>query len=463
CGLLLPNGITYLKFQFALLKIGATLLTLDTRHRSHELNFRLKFSGAGWLIMVGRFLKGNFIEIIQEIKPGLPELEKIYVDNSDIPDGMLDINELLSYRARKEELDDIRNNPVEDSADATILFTSGTTADPKGVIMSHRARVFTGIRISERMLITGDDVLLDPLPFCHEFGGFTIVSHAVVSGASMVIMDVFNTEEALRLIDKEKVSVIYGVPTMFSYILDFPRLSDYDVSSLRTGYMSGAACSLELVKRVQSAGCNISVAYGLSEAPSETISEYEDAAETKSSTIGKPIRDTEVKIVDDNRREVPFGTPGEIAIRGKNILNRYFERPDLTKEAIDEDGFLYTKDLGKMDERGYISFFGRKGDMIQTGGFNVYPVEVEEVLCSLPCVANAAAIGLNDPVYGESVCACVILAEGQEATEQDIITHCEKQLAKYKVPKKVVFMDEFPLTPGTTKIRKGELQKMVAK
>ncbi|HOO91072.1 MAG TPA: AMP-binding protein, partial [Syntrophales bacterium] len=376
CGLLLPNGIKYLKFQFALLRLGAILLTLDTRHRAHELNFRLGFSKAPWLIMVDHFLKGNFVEIISEIKSELPNLTSTYVDGASIPEGMLDINELLSYRASNEELDDIRNNSVEDSADATILFTSGTTADPKGVIMSHRARVFTGIRVSERMLITDDDVLLDPLPFCHEFGGFTIVSHAVVSGATMIIMDVFNTKEALELIDREKVSVIYGVPTMFTYMLDFPQLSEYDISSLRTGYMSGAACSLELVTRVQNdMGCNISVAYGLSEAPSETISEYEDAPEIKSSTIGKPIRDTKVKIVDDSRKEVPYGTAGEIAIRGKNILNRYFERPDLTKEAIDEDGFLYTKDLGKMDEKGYISFFGRKGDMIQTGGFNVYPIE----------------------------------------------------------------------------------------
>jgi len=463
CGLLLPNGIKYMKFQFALLKMGAVLLTLDTRHRKHEINFRLGFTDTRWLITVGSFLKANFLEIINEIKPDLPKLETIYIDGSEVPAGMFDINELLNYKATKEELEDIRANPVEDLADATILFTSGTTADPKGVVLSQRARVFTGIRISERMLITDDDVILDPLPFCHEFGGFTIPSHALVSGCTMVIMDVFNAEEALRLIDKEGVSVIYGVPTMFTYMLDSPKFKDYDVSTLRTGYMSGASCPLELVKRVQDdMGCNISVAYGLSEAPSHTISEYDDSPEVKASTIGKPIRDTEAKIVDDNRQVVPLGTTGEIVLRGKNILNGYYKRPDLTEAAVSKDGWLYTKDLGKMDEKDYLYFMGRREDRIKSGGFLVFPVEVEEVLYELPYVSNAAVIGLSDPVKGEYICACMVLQRGMEATEQDVVDYCKKQMANYKVPTRIIFMDELPLTPGTTKIKKAALRDMFA-
>ncbi len=462
CGLLFPNGIKYLLIKFAVLKLGAILVPLNTRYRSSELNFMLNFSDARFLFMVDRFLKADFNQILEEIKPNLPKLEKIYVEGGKIPLGMLDIHPLFEYRATEKEIKEIRSNPVKPTEPATILFTSGTTSLPKGVVLSHEARVFTGIRISERMLITEDDALLNPLPFCHEFGGFTIVSHSLVCGCKMVIMDMFNAEEALRLIEKEKVSVIYGVPTMFSYMLNSPDFKKRDVSSLRTGYMSGATCPLELVRRVQDEmGCNISVAYGLSEAPSHTISEYGDPPEIKARTVGKPIRDAAVKIVDDHRREIPLGTPGEIGVKGKNCLIEYYKKPDLTAQAVDKEGYLYTSDLGQMDEKGYVTFVGRKTDMIVSGGFNVFPLEVEEILYKLPFVAHAAVVGLLDTEFGETVCACIVLREGMTATKEEIIEYCRKQLANYKVPKRVEFMESLPTTIGTNKIKKTKLKEIL--
>jgi fatty-acyl-CoA synthase len=462
CGLLFPNGIKYLLIKFAVLKLGAILVPLNTRYRSSELNFMLNFSDARFLFMVDRFLKADFNQILEEIKSNLPKLEKIYVEGGKIPLGMLDIHPLFEYRATEKEIEEIRSNPVKPTEPATILFTSGTTSLPKGVVLSHEARVFTGIRISERMLITEDDALLNPLPFCHEFGGFTIVSHGLVCGCKMVIMDVFNSEEALRLIEKEKVSVIYGVPTMFSYMLNSPDFKKRNVSSLRTGYMSGATCPLELVRRVQDEmGCNISVAYGLSEAPSHTISEYGDPLEIKARTVGKPIRDAAVKIVDDLRREIPLGTPGEIAVKGKNCLIEYYKKPDVTAKAVDKEGYLYTSDLGQMDEKGYVTFVGRKTDMIVSGGFNVFPLEVEEILYKLPFVAHAAVVGLPDTEFGETVCACIVLRERMTATKEEIIEYCRKQLANYKVPKRVEFMESLPTTIGTNKIKKSELKEIL--
>jgi fatty-acyl-CoA synthase len=328
--------------------------------------------------------------------------------------------------------------------------------------MSQGARVWVGVRIAERMRIAEDDVLLNPLPFCHEFGGFTIVSHALICGCKMVVMDLFDAEEALRLIGEEGVSVLYGVPTMCSYMLHSPRFKDYDLSSLRTGYLSGATCPLELVRKVQDEmGCNISVAYGSSEAPSHTISEYDDPPEVKAGTVGKPVRDGEVKIVDDRRRELPPGTPGEISVRGKNTLMEYYKNPELTQKAIDGDGFFYTGDLGRMDERGYLTFIGRKTDMIISGGFNVYPLEVEEVLYRLPFVALTAVVGLPDPELGEVVCACIVLREGMKTTREEVVEHCRRQLANYKVPRRVEFMDLFPTTIGTNKIKKSSLVEIL--
>jgi acyl-CoA synthetase (AMP-forming)/AMP-acid ligase II len=462
CGLIFPNGIKYLLIKFAVLKLGAILIPLNTRYRSSELNFMLNFSDARFLLMVDRFLKADFMQILNEIKPNLPKLEKIYVDGEKIPQGMLDIRPLFEYRASVKEIEEIRSNPVKSTEPATILFTSGTTSMPKGVVLSHEARVFTGIRISERMLIAEEDALLNPLPFCHEFGGFTIVSHSLVCGCKMVIMDMFNAEGALRLIEKEKVSVIYGVPTMFSYMLNSPDFKKCDVSSLRTGYMSGATCPLELVRRVQDEmGCNISVAYGLSEAPSHTISEYGDPPEIKARTVGKPIRDADVKIVDDHRHEVPLGIPGEIAVKGKNCLIEYYKNPNLTAQAVDKEGYLCTEDLGMMDGNGYVTFVGRKTDMIVSGGFNVYPLEVEEILYQLPFVGLAAVVGLPDNELGETVCACIVLKEGTSATKEEIIEYCKRQLANYKVPKRVEWMESLPTTIGTNKVKKTELKEIL--
>ena len=458
CGLLFPNGIPHLLLQVAILKAGAILVPLNTRYRTHELSFMLNFTGARFLFSVKHFLKADFTGILREIRPNLPKLEKIFVDGDDIPEGMLEIQPLFRYQASEEEIEQMKKDYVEDNEPASILFTSGTTAQPKGVLSSHQARVWTGVRNCERMRITEGDVLLNALPFCHEFGGFTIPSHAYLCGCKMIIMDLFNAEEALRLIEEERISVLYGVPTMFSYMLRSPRFKDHDLKSLRTGYMSGATCPLELVKAVQEEmGCNISVAYGLSESPCHTISEYDVSPEVKAKTIGKPVRGAEARIVDDHRRELPIGTPGEIALRGKNLFLGYYKNPELTHRVVDPEGFLYTSDLGKIDEKGYLTFLGRKTDLIIAGGFNIYPPEVEEVIYQLPFVSLAAVVGLPDSELGETVCACIVLREGSHGTAEEVIDFCKKQMANYKVPKRVEFMDSLPSTLATNKIRKSAL------
>lgn len=330
------------------------------------------------------------------------------------------------------------------------------------MIGSHHGRVWTGIRNAERMKITEEDVLLNPLPFCHEFGGFTIPSHAILCGCKMVIMDVFNAQRALQLVDEHRVSVLYGVPTMFAYMLDSPDFKKYDISSLRTGYMSGATCPLELVKAVEGdMGCNVSVAYGLSEIPCSTISDYDDLPEVKATTIGKPVRGAEARIVDENRKALPVGTPGEIALRGGNLMIGYYMNPELTAKVVDKDGFIYTSDIGMMDEKGYLHFLGRKSDLIIGGGFNIYPLEVEEVLYGLSYVEQAAVVGLPQEGKDDVIVACLVLREGMTATQEEVIDYCKGRLANYKVPRRVEFMKELPTTLATNKVKKLELVKIL--
>lgn len=462
CALWYPNGIRYALLQFAILKAGAVLLPLNTRYRSHEIGFMLAFSGAGFLLMVPQFLKADFVSILNEVRGRLPELRQVYVESAGAPQGMRDIEELFRYRATPQEIGDLREQAVSDTAPASILFTSGTTSQPKGVLGSHRARVWAGMGNAERMRIGEDDVLLNPLPFCHEFGGFTVPSHALLCGCTMVIMETFSAEEALRLVQKHKVSVLYGVPTMFSSMIHSPDLEKTDLSSLRTGYMSGAICPVELVRAVQERmGCNISVAYGLSEIPCHTICDYDDPPQVKRTTLGRPVRGGDAKIVDEHRLETPVGAPGEIALRGLNRMIGYYKNPEATAKTIDRDGFLYTNDIGTMDAKGYLTFLGRKTDLIVAGGFNIYPLEVEEVLYELPFVERAAVVGLPDKVKEEIVVACVVLRDGMQATEEEIVAHCRKKLANYKVPRRVEFMTSFPATVATDKVKKLELAALL--
>ncbi|OPX98573.1 MAG: Long-chain-fatty-acid--CoA ligase [Syntrophorhabdus sp. PtaB.Bin047] len=462
CGLLYHNSIRYLLLMFAILKAGAVIIPLNTRYRAHELNFMLGFSSARFLFTINAFLKADFVAILDEVRPGLPKLANIYVDGGTPSKGMMDIEEIFRYWAGSDEIAALKAQAVSDSEPASILFTSGTTSQPKAVVGSHHGRVWTGIRNAERMKITDADVLLNPLPFCHEFGGFTIPSHAILCGCKMVIMDVFNAQRAMELIDKHRVSVLYGVPTMFAYMLDLPDFRKYDISSLRTGYMSGATCPLELVKAVQGdMGCNLSVAYGLSEIPCSTISEYDDLPEVKATTIGKPVRGAEARIVDENRGPLPVGTPGEIALRGGNLMIGYYMNPELTSKVVDKDGFIYTSDVGMMDENGYLHFLGRKTDLIIGGGFNIYPLEVEEVLYGLSYVEQAAVVGLPQEGKDDLIVACLVLRDGMTATQEEVIEYCKGRLANYKVPRRVEFMKELPVTLATNKVKKLELVKIL--
>lgn len=461
CAVLLPNSIEFIYIQYAILKLGGIFIALSTRYRKFEITYMLKHSGAKMLALVDEFMGTDFLKLLDEIKGELPNLKILLVKGKRVPSGAYDVDGLLAKRTKpvRLEVDQVDENEV-----ASILYTSGSTGTPKGVMSTHRNLVWDAIRVIERLLIAERDSFLMMLPLSHIFASSVMLTHAIMGGCKVVIMDVFEPEEALGLIEKEGISILYGVPTMFVLMLSHPNYKKYNLSTLRTGYMSGAACPIELVKAtIEDMGCDISAAYGMTECCCISITEYGDDAYLKSETVGRPIRDEEMKIVDDERKEVPIGQVGEIAVRGENVFKGYYKQPELTQEAFDSEGWFYTGDLAVKDENGRYRIVGRKKEMIIKGGFNIYPAEVEEMIYQIPSVQFVAVVGFPDKLFGEVACACVVPKPGEKVESEEIVKHLKTNLANYKVPDRIEILPELPMTT-TNKIQKYKLREnLIAK
>jgi acyl-CoA synthetase (AMP-forming)/AMP-acid ligase II len=274
-------------------------------------------------------------------------------------------------------------------------------------------------------------------------------------------METFEPGEALRLQEAERVSVLYGVPTMFTLMLNHPDFARFDLTANRTGYMSGASCPVELVRAVmQKMQCNISAAYGMSEADCITITDYEDDEYIKSETAGRPIGGQDLKIVDGDRKAVDVGVVGEIVVRGENLFSGYYKQEDLTRSSFDSDGFFYTGDLGKLDKNGRLIVVGRKKEMINRGGFNVYPAEIEENIALVEGVQHVAVVGVPNRELEEKICACIVPRSGHRLHAEKIMQFCKENLANFKVPDFVEIMESFPMTT-TEKIQKFKIKDLM--
>lgn len=454
---LFPNRPEFFILQQACLYMGAVFVLLSTRYREFELSYMLKHSGARCLFIIGEYMNTNFIELIGEIKPELPELELVFVLGSDGPDWCRSY-ETLVKSDRAGNFNGLRDELPAYEDIASILYTSGSTGLPKGVMMSHRAFIFNSTQVSQRLRINPDDVSLMMVPCSHTLCAFIQFTNALMAGCRIVIMETFEPGEALRLYEKERVSLIYGVPTMFHLMIDHPDFTNCDFKSSRAGYMGGAFCPKELVQAVRTKmNCRISCTYGMSENGCCTISDLDDDETVKSETVGRPTAGIEIKLMNHERKEVPLGEVGEIVVRGENLFTGYYKQPDLTKASFDPEGFFYTGDLGKFLKNGYLTIVGRKKEMIIRGGFNVYPVEVEEQIRLIEEVQSVAVIGIPDPVMGEKIIACIVPVPGKEVGPEEVIAFCKKRLANYKVPNAVVIMNAFPTTT-IGKIQKFKLQ-----
>ena len=340
---------------------------------------------------------------------------------------------------------------------AVILYTSGTTGTPKGAELTH-SNLASNVEVVVRLLAVGtDDVMLGALPLFHAFGQTCALSTAVKSGACLALVPRFDPARVLQTIERERVTVFEGVPTMYAALLHHPERGRFDVSTLRLCVSGGAALPGEVLRGFEAAfGCAVLEGYGLSET-SPAASFNRPDRERKPGSIGTPIESVEMKLVDNVRNEVPQGEIGEIAIRGPNVMKGYWHRPDATAEAIDEDGWFYTGDIARVDEDGYFFIVDRKKELIIRGGYNIYPREIEEVFYEHPAVLEAAVIGVPHAELGEEVGAAVVLKPGADVTAEELRDHVKAQVAAYKYARHVWFVGELP-KGSTGKVLKREIQ-----
>ncbi len=345
-------------------------------------------------------------------------------------------------------------------------YTSGTTGFPKGVMLTHSNILNNGLSIGDRQKFTSDDRLCLPVPLFHCFGIVLGVMSILTHGATLVMLEIYDPLMVLAAVQKEKCTALYGVPTMFIAEYTHPMFRMFDLSSLRTGIMAGSTCPIDAMKRViKDMHCReITSVYGLTEAsPGITQTTTDDAVELRVETVGRAFPGVEAAVLDPETYEpLPPNTIGEICCRGYNVMKGYYNMPEETKKAIDENGWLHSGDLGTCDENGYYRITGRIKDMIIRGGENVYPREIEEFLYTVDGVKDAQVVGIPDEKYGEIVGAFVMLNDGAQLTEEDIQDYARTKIARYKVPKHIFFVNEYPLT-ASGKIQKFKLRERALK
>ena len=475
-GIWAPNCIEWLLTMFAAARAGLVLVNVNPAYRSHELEYALGLVGCRALVFAPAFKGSDYLTILRRLlpeldaaQPGLlgserlPELRLLVRIGSTAVPGCLSFAELES-RALAAHASPCAGSDFDPDQPANVQFTSGTTGSPKGATLTHFNIVNNGLFIGDAMRLTDSDRICIPVPLYHCFGMVLGVLAAMTHGAASVFpAEGFDPLLTLRAVERERCTALHGVPTMFIAELEHPQFADFDLSSLRTGIMAGAPCPIAVMRRVvtEMHMPEVTICYGMTEtSPVSFQSACNDPIQRRVSTVGRIHPHVQVKVVDPSGRTTPRGTSGELLTRGYSVMRGYWGQPERTAEAIDASGWMHTGDLAVLDEEGYCNIVGRVKDMIIRGGENVYPREVEEFLYRHPAVLDIAVVGLPDHRYGEEICACIRLRDGARATEEDIREFCRGQIAHYKVPRYVRFMDSFPQTI-TGKIQKYLLREQL--
>jgi long-chain acyl-CoA synthetase len=439
-GLMMPNVPYFPAIYYGILRAGGVVVPMNVLLKAREVAFYVEDPEAKLLFAWGDF--GEAAEAGAE-KAGT---EVILVKPGDFEQLLAD----------QEPDRDMAECSGEDTA--VILYTSGTTGKPKGAELTHANLYRNSKGVSEKLGEMGaEDVLLGALPLFHSFGQTCTMNSAVSVGATVTMLPRFDPDKALQIIERDRVTIFQGVPTMYNAMLHSESCDSADCSSLRTCMSGGAAMPAELMRSFEEKfGCIILEGYGLSETSPVASFNHPDR-ERKPGSIGTPIEGVEMQVWDDDGNEVPQGEVGEIVIRGHNIMKGYWNRDDANKEAITDDGWFRTGDMAKMDEDGYFFIVDRKKELIIRGGYNVYPREIEEVLYEHPAVQEAAVVGVPHDELGEEVGAAVVLKDGESVEADEIKSYVKEQLAAYKYPRRIWFVDELPKGP-TGKILKREIE-----
>ncbi|QNA88658.1 AMP-binding protein [Massilia sp. Dwa41.01b] len=477
-GIWSQNCAEWVLVQFATARAGLILVNINPAYRRSELEYVLEKVGCRALILAPSFKSSDYIGIVNDVipelaasEPGqlastrLPELRHLIRLGSDRTPGMLNFDALLAEpsQAQRQQLATIEAALQFDDA-VNIQFTSGTTGSPKGATLTHHNILNNGFFVGEAMKLSQRDRLCIPVPLYHCFGMVLGNLACVTHGATMVFPgESFEPKSVLATVQAERCTGLHGVPTMFIALLDHPDFGQYDLSTLRTGIMAGSPCPAEVMGRVieRMHLTEITIAYGMTEtSPVSFQSATTDPVPLRVSTIGRVHPHLEVKIVDADGRIVPRGVKGELLTRGYSVMLGYWGDEEKTRETIDAARWMHTGDLAVIDEQGFATIVGRAKDMVIRGGENIYPREIEEFLYRHPKVLDVQCVGVPDAKYGEELCACIVLRPGESALEDEIRDFCKGQIAHYKVPRYIRFVDSFPMTV-TGKIQKYLLRQQV--
>ncbi|MGE5336374.1 MAG: AMP-binding protein [Gemmatimonadota bacterium] len=453
-GIWSPNRSEWLVTQFATARIGAILVNVNPAYRLAELEYALNKAGVSVLVSAAAFKTSDYLGMLQKLGFGsdaaakLPQLKTVVRLGEESTAGMLSWSRMMEMGAAA-----VADLPPEDVLNCreaiNIQFTSGTTGAPKGATLTHHNIVNNALAIAHCMHFSERDGLCIPVPLYHCFGMVLAVLACVVSGAKMVFPgEGFDPRATLAAVQAEKCTALHGVPTMFIAELDHPDFGQFDLTSLRTGIMAGAPCPIEVMRRVQSDMHmhEVTIAYGMTEtSPVSFQSATDDPLDKRVTTVGRVLPHLEVKVIDAEGRIVPVGKKGELCTRGYSVMLGYWDDEKRTRESV-RDGWMHTGDLATIDAEGYCNIVGRVKDMVIRGGENVYPREVEEFLFRHPKVATVQVFGVPDERYGEELAAWIVTKPGVTCTEEEIRDFCRDQIAHYKVPRYVRFVQELPVT-----------------
>lgn len=476
-GIFANNVPDWLTYFFATAKIGGVLVTINTNYRAYELEYLVRNSDLHTLCIVNGWRDIDYVQMVNELIPELKESQRGFLKSEKFPElknvifmgpekhrGMYNTPELILLGSQLDV------QPLRDAASQVSCFdvvnmqyTSGTTGFPKGVMLTHHNILNNGNATASCMNYSANERLCVCVPLFHCFGCVLALCAIITQGATMVMVENFDPLIVLASVQQEKCTALYGVPTMFIAELNHPMFPLFDLSSLRTGIMAGAPCPIETMNNVMEKMnmTELIIVYGLTESsPGMTATRVSDPPEIRSATVGKSYPAVEVKVADpETGKELQPGEQGELCCRGYNVMKGYYKNEEATAKAIDVEGWLHSGDLGVMDEKGYFKVTGRIKDMIIRGGENIYPREIENFLYTHPEIEAVEVVGVASEKYGEEVGAFIKRKSGSQLREEDIIDFCRGKIARYKIPKYIFFVGEFPMT-ASGKIQKYKLREM---
>jgi acyl-CoA synthetase (AMP-forming)/AMP-acid ligase II len=456
----LPNWSEFAVAVNAAMFVGIPFCQFHSDFRHREVEFVLRFTEASAIIIPREFRRFDHVAMIEELRAKLPKLKHVLVVGDDVAPEYFDLRGFLE-RPATDAIDEqaLRARRPQPNALQRTAFTSGTTGDPKAVLHIHNTSNYMCWVLNEGQRITSDSVFLTFLPAGLNWG-LGCVCQALFAGCTLVFQDIFRPEEALALIQREKVTHFCCAPAHLVALLGVSGFDTYDLSSLRMSMTGGASCPIEVIREVQARlPGKLLEMYGMLEVGSQSQTTYEEDPEAVCGLVGKEQPGISLKAIDAEGKDCPPGVPGEVLTRGPSVMVGYYNNPEANKKSFSGDGWFHTGDIGVFDERGYLKIVGRTKEMIIRGGANIYPREIEEALYEHPKVRDAAVVGVPDARLGERVCACIVMKSGETISFEDVVEFLRRRVATYKLPEHVVMLDDLPRTP-TGKVQKTPLRKI---